>query len=261
MDASKQRKIEGLLLKAWNDAREKMKSPLAAQEMPSYTFTLEDGSLGYVVGINGALSMNEVMELILSEELIGKRFSTKYLHKRFDELLSDLLKADPKRIQKQTGALVSTLVQKLATVPTKSWKVGIPVINLELSVPSFGIGSVVFANYNSDIGGGLVKKFNENFQTAQTTEKVKDFIFSKVTENYENKVIAIINVDAVDGEQAIMIGAAEIELAINVLLFYGRGAISNDVISYRMYVGARGQTLKLFCQHRKLVYVDDSTNY
>ena len=66
LDTSKQKKIEGLLLNGWNDARERMRSPLIGQEVPSYTFTLKDGSLGFIVGIKGMTSMNEIMELILS---------------------------------------------------------------------------------------------------------------------------------------------------------------------------------------------------
>jgi hypothetical protein len=101
LDISKQRRIEGLLLAAWNDARERMRNPLVGQKMTSYTFILKDGTLGFTIGIKGMSSMHEIMQQILSEE-IGRRFSHQYLRRQLDELLSDLVKADPKGIQKQT---------------------------------------------------------------------------------------------------------------------------------------------------------------
>jgi hypothetical protein len=164
LDISKQRRIEALLLAAWNDARERMRIPQVGQKMTSYTFTPQDGTIGFTIGIKGLSSMNEIMDLILSEELIGKRFSPKYLRRQLDELLSDLVNADPRAIRKQASTSISKLVQQLITIPTKSWKVVIPVINLELREGSFKLGPVTFANYNSDIGKSLIKTISENFQ-------------------------------------------------------------------------------------------------
>jgi hypothetical protein len=244
LDNVKQKRIEGLLLAAWNDAREKLRNPTTAQEMPSYTHILTDGTLGFIIGSKGIAMMNEIMEIILSEEAIGRRFSSKYLRKEFDNLLSDLLKANPRGIQKETNNLVTALIQKLIITPNKTWKVAIPIVNLVLRQPSFSLGHIVFANYESDICRDLMIFFRKSFQNIPTTEEVKQYMISTIGANYENHVIGIINVSAVDGEQALMIGIEEIELALYTILFYGRATLHNDIISYRMYIGRKGYIFK-----------------
>jgi hypothetical protein len=250
LEELKQRKIRDLLLKACHDIREQSNIPYSTR--PSYTFVTEKGKIGFTVTQKGANCINQIVETLLKDKILGRRFSRKELRKEMDLLLNSLVKKDPMNIRDEISSSLAVTINKLKTVPDINWIVASPIVNLQVELSSsFEIGNVIFADKNSEV-------WNEIIKNIQRHNSKSDPFIGTIQEIYSQDTVAIAKVSALDQELAIDKGIQQIELAISILQFYGRRALSNDIISYRMYVGREGYLFQ--SQSSILALTQDNTN-
>lgn len=199
MEDAKQLKIKDLLLKTLHDAHEQPNIPFSTR--PSYTFVTEKGKLGFKVSQKGASCISQIVETLLKDKILGKRFSRKELRREIDLLLNNLVKKDPINILDEVSSSLAATINKLETVPDINWIVASPIVNLQVeSSSSYEIGNIIFADKNSDVWNKIIKNYEKN--TQRHNSKPDPFI-KTIQEIYSQDAIAIAKVSALDQELAI----------------------------------------------------------
>lgn len=253
MDEENLSKIRGLLLDAWNDARKFMNNP-DIQNRVCYTFTTE-GDEAFVVGIQGIDALNQVTKMLSDDKVIGRRISYHLLRRDVDNLFLSLVYTNPQEIAKETTRLIAKMIEKLEKLQSLSWKVMIPITNLTLDIPYIEIGNVSFVKTDSDIFKKMIADVENRISHSHSTDEVKDYLVSSLKDRYQNHVMAISRITAVESEHAREMGKLETELALDVLRFYTVSATNKDPINYRMYIGRKGN---IFNGQSAVTYLTDT---
>jgi hypothetical protein len=241
MDKEKLLKLRGCLLSAWSDARTRTSSFDPASREPYQLLVRPDGT-GIVLGETGIRCLNESIELISEDDLLGKRFSRTRLWSEVRTLLSSLFDVDPTNIEKEMSQGITSLIEKLEKMPVLQWRVLVPIHNLVLKVPSLEIGRVrlaIFEKAEHDEVLTTVQKLNETTTSPEPVKKsAMQIVTDVLSKTYLHETVATASVDAVDENQALAVAEEETEHALNVLRFYG--ALGNNTRMRQVFIGPEG---------------------
>jgi hypothetical protein len=204
---------------------------------------------GYVLGLKGSKNLNEIIKILISYPTIRNNFSSKTIQKEIEKLIAILIDHDSKEIDKFCKETVENFITKLENLNLSEFEVIIPINNLKLELPKLQIGRVNFTSSN-DLNFDELKKIDPK----NTTEDVKNYV-KGLTTRFENRILAIIKVNAKDKDHARDIGLEEIERSLNILRFYSRGTQKNDALAYRMFIGVDGL---LFQGQTPILYINKS---
>jgi len=241
MDKEKLRKLQGLLLSAWSDARTRTSSFDPASREPYQILVRPDG-IGIVVGETGIKCLNESVELIAEDDLLGKRFSRSRLSSELHSLLSTIFDIDPANIEREMTLSIASLIDGLEKMSVLQWRVLIPIKNLVLKIPSLEIGRVHFAKFDkAEYDGTLTRlqKINESTTSPESVKKgMMETVTDLVSKTYLGRIVAAATVEAADDNQALAMAEGEIERALNVLRLYG--PLGNNTRMRKVFVGSEG---------------------
>lgn len=247
-------KLIAFMMKAKTDANLQMKDPLAVMSRPHYEFSV-DGEY-FILGLKGIRAVNEVLKFLEDDSTIKARFTSRTLRKYTERLLAKITKLAGSNIGETVREATESMLQIIFTSPFKKWEVAVPILNLDLKIPSLDIGKVHFFKSDSE-------SFNQHIayvKNTTATQEVKDYLVEIIKKTFENRVVAIVEVEAADDEHALDNGSIEIEMALNILRFYGRGTQFNDSMAYRMFVGEEGNVYHgQYCSLSKTDYVRGPT--
>jgi Apea-like HEPN len=227
--------ITAYVMKARTDIVYQMKEPLAAMNRPHYQFSVKKEL--FILGIRGVSAVNKVLQLLRYDSTIGENFSLQTLSREVETVLAETTKLTGEHIKKDTAKAIESMLKKLVKSPFKKWCVVVPIINLILRIPSLQLGKVQFVNTSSDSFTEVISHIQTK---AITTQEVKNYLVEEIRKTFQNKVVAIAEINAIDDKQAMDNGSSEIETSLNVLRFYSRGTQYNDSLSYRMFIGKEG---------------------
>jgi hypothetical protein len=241
MDKEKLLKLRGCLLSAWSDARARTSSFDPASREPYQIISGPDFK-GIVLGVTAIRCINEGIELISEDDLLGKRFSRSRLWSEVRSLLLGIFAVDPTSIEKEMTQRITSLIERLEKMPVLQWRVLVPIENLVLGVPSLEIGRVhlaIFEKAELDEVLTKVQKINESSTSSEPVKKgATETATNLVSKTYLHQTVATANVEAVDEEQALALAGEETEHALNVLRFYG--VLGNNTRIRETFIGPQG---------------------
>lgn len=241
MDEEKLTKLRGCLLSAWSDARTRTSGFDPASREPYQILVRPDGT-GIVLGETGIRCLNDSIELISEDDLLGKRFSRTRLWSEVRSLLLSTFDADPTSIEKDMVQSTASLIKKLEMMPVLQWRVLVPIENLVLKVPSLEIGKVHLATFEKaehDEVLTTVQKLNESSTSPEPVkESAMQMVTDLVSKTYLHKTVATATVDAVDENHALALAEEETEQALNVLRLYG--VLGNNTRMRQVFIGPEG---------------------
>jgi hypothetical protein len=226
-------KIKTFLLRIRTDHYFQSKNILHNKYEIRYEFFINNK--GYVLGLKGFKNLNEIIKILVSYPSINTNFSLTKIQKELEKVIALLVNKEPKGIDNFCKETVENFVNGLETINFSEFEIIIPSNNLKLEIPKFQIGKVIFAPSNY-IDFEELKKI----EPKNTPEEVKRYINRDLLPRFENKILAIVKVNAKDIDHARDIGMEEIERSLNILRFYSRGTQKNDSLSYRMFIGIEG---------------------
>jgi hypothetical protein len=225
-------KLLAFFLKARNDAIYQLNHFTDGKEI-RYEFTYKSKII--MLGLKGIQSLDIITETLNDNEIIGKRFSSKSLRREVQGALGEIIISQPKRIKESTKEIMDNMLKKLEDATFFNWSIAIPIVNLELKIPSIQIGKVTIKICDDE----MFEPFKQVLELNRPPTEVMDESLSW-TRKFIGKPIAICVVSAADKEHAFESANIEIERVINILRFYSRGTMKNDAITYRMFIGRVG---------------------
>jgi len=241
MDKEKLLKLRGCVLSAWSDARTSTSNFDPASREPRQIFGGPDGK-SIVLGGTGIRCLNESIELISEDDLLGKRFSRTRLRSEVRSLLLGIFDVDPTNIEKEVSQSITSLIEKLEKMPVLQWRVLVPIENLVLKVPSLEMGRVHLAIFEKAEHEEVLTKVQKINESSTSPEPVKrsamEMVTDVVSKKYLHQTVATANVDAADEEQALALAEEETEHALNVLRFYG--VLGNNTRMRQVFIGPEG---------------------
>jgi hypothetical protein len=227
-------KIKAYLFKIRTDHFHQLKSFPNNLGSPRYEFTV--GESIYFLGIKGNKALNEISDLLLKDPSIASNFSRKTIVSELQPLIAKIVNSQPKGIDKFCKESLDSFIQQLEGYKSTEWEIITPITNLVLTRDFLQVGRVTFRRNAEKI----LDMFKKITQSTESTEEVKKYISDELISRYNDKVLAFVTIMAKDKNNALEEGQREIDKALNVLRFYGRGTQTNDSLSYRMFIAREG---------------------
>lgn len=237
MDAESQRKLQGCILTIWNDARKQNLAAPFERMSPVHEVFRDRGA--YRLGFNGIKGMKDALEILADSEL-SKNYSQKYLNSQIEEIVLDLLAANPQQIQQHTESKIQTWLSQLESRSVTEWTVIAPIANLVLRVDLLEVGNVTFLKHDNSETVRIIDQIDMINQGTASPPDVRHFMTNLTNRRLKNRVIAKLKIKAIDSNAAVEMGRIEIEHALNVLRLFGFGVMKNDPLSYKMLMGIDG---------------------
>src|SRR5215207_4142029 len=232
MNEENRSKVTSFFHKAIRDACYQIEHYQVGNEV-KYEFTFRDHMI--IMGVRGVQALARVNELLASDDIIGQRFSQNTLKREVQSVLAEIIieGSNVERIEQKLDVTIA----KLENNSFSSWTAIIPIVNLDLKIPSTQIGQVSIKICTEDTFNDFKRIIRKNKDIG---DDVKRDMTSWPERFYIGQVVAECQVQAVDSEHAYDVANDMIEHALNILRFYSRGTMHNDAYNYRMFIGKIG---------------------
>lgn len=248
MNEDNRSKLKAFFYKAIRDAHHQIEHYQVGNEI-KYEFMFRDRMI--IMGVRGVQALARVNELLASDDIIGQRFSQKSLKREVQGVLAEII-IEGSNVE-QTEQKLDVTIAKLENNSFSTWTAIIPIVNLDLKIPSIQIGQVSIKICTEDTFNDFKRIIKENKDIG---DDVKQEMMSWPERFYIGQVVAECQVQAVDSEHAYDVANDMIEYALNILRFYSRGTMHNDAYNYRMFIGKIGHIYR--SQFRAFRWQNDS---
>jgi hypothetical protein len=157
MNEDNRSKLKAFFHKAIRDVHHQIEHYQVGNEI-KYEFMFRDRMI--IMGVRGVQALARVNELLASDDIIGQRFSQKTLKREVQNVLAEIIieGSNVERIEQKLDVTIA----KLENNSVSNWTAIIPIVNLDLKIPSIRIGPVLIKICTEDIFNDFKKIIKEN---------------------------------------------------------------------------------------------------
>lgn len=171
-------------------------------------------------------AFRDCIATLLAEKMVADNFSKEYIEKILEDAILDMYN-HLRQGQNKTKVLkehVDHLIKKL-TMKGKDWYVTTPIVNLELSLNNFSIGTVRFFHFGKQEMQKWETRLDDILEKNPTVDEqqkqeVMNHYRQSILPKFKDRVCAKTVVDAAEPEKAQKKATREISEVLNVLRMY-----------------------------------------